>query len=340
MVLKVIQNDNFYKAISYTSENVRLFVVIDDVTLGPALGGCRMLEFLDEKEALHHVARLAKAMTYKNAVVDLPFGGGKALIYQWNHQKSRNEIFREFADVLNYINGEYYTADDVNTTVKDMDFLRKYTKFARGVFYKGQQIPATSFGVYQAIKAASSVIFKTPNLKGINVFVQGLGKVGYSFVKLLRSEQANVFVYDIQPDIVQKSVDELGCIACTPDIVYRGTIDILSPCALGNSITKDNIQDLKVKLIAGGANNQLENPSLAQVLYDKNIVYIPDFLCNAGGVIDVDCEGENYCPEYVYRRVGIIYDKTISFLNKSKENSRPVLDIALDYVHSKLKGGK
>ena len=340
MGLKIIQSDNFYKAISYTSENLKLFIVIDDVTLGPALGGCRMLEFYDEQEALKHVSRLARAMTYKSAVVDLPFGGGKALIYYWNPQKSREEIFREFATVLNYINGEYYTADDVNTTVKDMEFLRQYTKFARGVFYKGKQIPATSYGVYQAIKAASLVLFKSASLEGINIYVQGLGKVGYNFIKLLRAEKANVFTYDVQPDIVQKSVDELGCIACTPDIVYSGKIDVLSPCALGNSVTKNSVQDLRVKLIAGGANNQLENLALAQQLHDKNIVYVPDFLCNAGGIIDVDCEGEKYCPEYVYKRVEIIYDKTISFLHKSMETNKPVLDVALEYVYAKLRGEK
>ncbi len=336
MGLKIIENRDFYKAISYVSKNIKLLVVIDNITLGPALGGCRMLNIPDEKEALFHVSRLAKAMTYKNAVVDLPFGGGKALIYDWNPNIPRCEILKEFADVLNYLNGEYYTADDVNTTVSDMEFLRHYTKFARGVFYQNEQIPATSYGVYQAIKATSSVLFNTSSLEGVNIFVQGLGKVGYNFVKFLRDEYANVYVYDIQPDVMRKSIDELGCIACSPDIVSSGKIDVLSPCALGKSITKENIDNLKIKFIVGGANNQLENSELASELHHRNITYIPDFLCNAGGVIDVDCEGDRYCPEYVYSRVKIIHDKTVNFLMDAIELKQPVLTSVLQYIVSKL----
>ncbi|MCQ2582092.1 MAG: leucine dehydrogenase [Alphaproteobacteria bacterium] len=337
MEIKIFKGKDFYKAVSYKSENLKLWIVIHSTKLGPALGGCRMLKVDNSFSALKHVALLSKAMTYKNAVVDLPFGGGKTLIYDWNPNVPRETLLLEFSNLLNSLKGEYMTADDVNTSVKDMEFMRNYTPYARGVYYKGTQIPATSYGVCMAIKAAAKEVLHTDSLDNINIFIQGLGKVGYNFAKMLRAENANVYVYDINKDIMNKCIEELDCIPSDPNGMFSNKIDILSPCALGNTINDDTVHMFKAKVIAGGANNQLQSRKLDNVLFDRGITYIPDFLCNSGGVIDVDCEGINYCPDYVYKRVGIIYDKSTDFLKKAKENKTSVLTVAEDYVLNKLK---
>ena len=337
MSTKIFTGKDFYKAISYTSENLKLWIVIHSTKLGPALGGCRMLKMDNSFSALRHVALLAKAMTCKNAVVDLPFGGGKTLIYDWNQNVSRETLLIEFSKLLNSIKGEYMTADDVNTSVKDMEFMRKYTPYARGVYYNGTQIPATSYGVCMAMKAAVKNLFNASSLDNMNIFIQGLGKVGYNFAKMLRAEKANVYVYDINEDVMRNCVEELGCIAAAQTDMFSGKIDVLSPCALGNTINENSVDKIKAKIIAGGANNQMQKRQLDNVLFERGITYIPDFLCNAGGVIDVDCEGDKYCPDYVYKRVSIIYDKVNTFMHEANEQDTTVLSIAEKYINNKLK---
>ena len=337
MTTKILKGKEFYKAISYKSDNLKLWIAIHSTKLGPALGGCRMLKIDNPLSALKHVALLSRAMTYKNAVVDLPFGGGKTLIYDWNPNVPRETLLIEFSNLLNSLQGEYMTADDVNTSVKDMEFMRQYTPYARGVYYNGVQIPATSYGVCMAIKASAQEIFHTTSLDNINIFIQGLGKVGFNFAKMLRAENANVYVYDINDAVMHKCVEELGCIPSKPEDMFSSKIDILSPCALGNTINDDTVDLIKARVIAGGANNQLRKRQLNDILYQRGITYVPDFLCNAGGVIDVDCEGENYSPEYVYKRVEIIHDKATEFIKKATDRKTSVLAIAEEYILNKLK---
>jgi leucine dehydrogenase len=329
------------KLVFFTSQTpqVKGIIAIHNTLRGPALGGCRIYDYNTVTDGVNDAMTLAKAMTYKNTIVDLPFGGGKAVIYK-NPHVTQNLILEAFARVLNHLAGEYYTADDVGTSVTDMNYLRQYSPYARGILFKGKQIPATSYGVYQAIKAAVFYKEQTTSLSGLTVAVQGLGKVGYSLCKYLAKEGCKLYVYDPVKNLVDKAVIEFNA---TPIVMNNDTevcADVFSPCALGMAINNENKHKLNVKYIIGGANNQLSDPEIAGYLHKKSILYVPDYLCNAGGVIDIYCEDGIYTEDKVLEKVSIIYNKTIEILTKADQLSQTPLEVANLYVKNKLKGSK
>lgn len=272
------------------------FIAIHNTGLGPALGGCRMWPYPSEEEALIDVLRLSRGMTYKNALARLPLGGGKAVIIGNSHTDKSDELLRAFGRFVNYLERRYITAEDVGTDVKDLEIVAKETKYIVGVSPKptgdggirnGEPGEATARGVYIGICAAVKYKLGRPSLNGIRVSVQGLGHVGFELCRLLAKDGVALYVADTNSVAIKTVADELVVCIVEPDAIYDVEADVFAPCALGGIINDDTIKMLQVSIVAGSANNQLAKPRHGDELARCNILYAPDYVTNAGGVMDV-----------------------------------------------------
>ena len=338
--MKIFENTDikgFEKVIFFSNEYppVEGIIAIHSTLHGPALGGCRIYNYPNIAAGVNDVLLLAEAMTYKNTIVDLPFGGGKTIIYK-NSKVSKDASLKVFAEVLNYLDGRYFTTDDVGTSIADMDYLRLFSPYVRGILCDGKQINATSYGVYQAIKATIYHKERKEDLQGLKVIIQGLGKVGYPLCRYLFQAGCELYVYDPIKKLVDRAVEEFSAIPIVINSKTRIYADVFCPCALGGVINHKNKNSFDVKYIIGGANNQLSDLSIADYLHNKGITYIPDYLCNSGGVIDIHSEND-YSEKNVLEKVSIIYKKTIEILRRAELCSQNPLETANQYVHTKLK---
>lgn len=293
---------------------LKAIIAIHDTTLGPALGGCRMWPYESEEEALIDVLRLAKGMTYKNAAAGLNIGGGKAVIIGDPKSIKSEGLFRAFGRHIEGLNGRYITAEDVNTTVSDMNHIFMETDYVTGSSDKkggsGNPSPKTALGVFYAMKAATKEVFGTNSMAGKTVAVQGVGNVSYRLCELLSEEGASLIVTDINQDAVNRAVNNLGAKAVGIDEIYSVPADIFSPCALGGVLNDQTIPQLKVKLICGAANNQLlDIDKHGEMLAAANIAYAPDYITNSGGVINVTHELSGYDEEAAINQVKNIYQQ-------------------------------
>lgn len=336
-VCEIDTANEFEKVFHFTHKHpsVEGIVAIHNTLKGPALGGLRLYDYANFQHGMKDVLQLARAMTFKNAIMDLPYGGGKSVIFQNNHC-NRDDTLNVFSLMLNHLDGKYLTADDVGTSVKDMYFLRKSTPFARGFYYNEKQIPATSYGVYQAIKATLKYYSNLNNLSGVKIVVQGLGKVGYNLCRYLHQEDCILYVIDKIDQLVEKAVREFNAIPIDLDTTKKLDVDVFSPCALSGTITNSLISKMQVKYIIGGENNPLATQGMEKILLTKGITYIPDYLSSAGGVIDIACEGDNYSEEFVLAQVAKIYDKTIDILTSAKLTNTTPLEVSNNYVQNQL----
>jgi leucine dehydrogenase len=294
------------------ASGLKAIIGVHDTTLGPALGGTRMWNYPSEEEALTDVLRLSRGMSYKNAAMGLNLGGGKAVIWGDAKQDKSEEYFRAFGTFVQSLGGRYITAEDVNTTVEDMNYVLMETEHVSGrADLSGDPSPVTAFGVYRGMKAAAKWAFGSEALKGKTVAVQGLGKVGFHLCEHLHDEGAKLIVTDINQEAIAHAVKEFGATAVAPNEIYGVACDIYAPCALGATINDETIPLLKCKVVAGAANNQLKEPRHAEVLREKGILYTPDFVINGGGVINVAEEFHDggYNRDRAYARVATIYDK-------------------------------
>ncbi|HEY3364623.1 MAG TPA: Glu/Leu/Phe/Val dehydrogenase [Symbiobacteriaceae bacterium] len=306
------------------SSGLKAIIGIHNTTLGPALGGTRMWNYEKEEDAVTDVLRLSRGMAYKNSAMGLNLGGGKAVI--WGNAKTdkSEELFRAFGKFVQSLGGRYITAEDVNTTVEDMNYVLMETDFVTGrADGSGDPSPVTAFGVYKGIKAAAKWKFGTESLKGKVCAVQGLGKVGYHLCEHLHDEGAKLIVTDINPDNVARVVKEFGAVAVAPDEIYGVECDIYAPCALGATVNDDTINQLKCKVVAGAANNQLKEPRHGDVLKAKGILYAPDFVINGGGVVNVaeEFNPAGYNRDRAYTRVAAIYDKLMKVFTIAEERN-------------------
>ncbi len=291
---------------------LRAIIAIHDTTLGPSLGGTRMWPYKTEEEALHDVLRLSRGMTYKAAAAGLNLGGGKAVIIGDPATDKDEMRFRAFGRFVEGLAGRYITAEDVGTDVHDMEWVRMETQWVTGISEalggSGDPSPVTARGVYHGIKAAAEEVFGTSSLRGRKVAIQGAGHVGYFLADFLTKEGAKVFIADIKPARVQRAVDEFGATAVEADKIYDVDADIFAPCALGAIINDQTIPRFRFRLIAGGANNQLEDEKRhGKILMEKNILYAPDYVINAGGLINVANEIEGYNREKALKDAEGIY---------------------------------
>ena len=301
-------------------------VAIHNTTLGPALGGCRMWQYKNEEEAIIDVLRLSKGMTYKASIAGLNLGGGKAVIIGDAKKDKTEKLFRSFGRFVEGLGGRYITAEDVGTNIHDMENVKIETSYVTGIAKSlggsGDPSPVTAFGVYMGMKASVKEQFNTNSLEGLKISVQGLGHVGTHLVDYLTKDGAKVYVTDIDKNRVNLIVDKYKCIAVEPDDILNEEVDIYAPCALGATVNKISIPQLNCKIIAGAANNVLENPlSDSELLVKKGILYAPDYVINAGGLINVANELEGYNKEKAFTQAEKIYDTLMGIFKRAKTES-------------------
>ena len=304
---------------------LKAIIAIHNTALGPALGGTRMWNYKTEEEALIDVLRLSKGMTYKASAAGLNLGGGKAVIIGDPKTQKSEGLFRAFGHFVNSLNGKYITAEDVGTSVQDMEHIYMETPWVTGIPKdfggSGDPSPYTAHGVLMGIKAAAHEKFKADNLKGLRVAVQGLGNVGHNLVKYLIEEGAIVTVADIDPVRVKKCHDQFGTKAVAPDEILGVDCDIQAPCAMGAIVNDQTISKFKCKVIAGGANNQLAEPKHGDQLRELGILYAPDYVVNAGGLMNVFVELEGYSPDRAFEKTRKVYDNVKKVFEIAKRDN-------------------
>jgi len=307
---------------------LKAIISVHSTALGPAVGGCRMWEYASDESALIDALRLSRGMTYKNAMAGLPFGGGKAVILGNSKTMKSEALFKAYGRFLNSLNGRYVTAEDVGITTADMAIVHTETDYVAGLEGKsGDPSPVTAYGVFKGIKAAVQHKFGTDKLEGIKVSVQGVGHVGYYLCKHLHEEGAKLIVSDINQESIDRVVDEFAAIAVDADAIYDQEVDIYAPCALGASINDNTINRLKCSIVAGAANNQLAEDRHGTELMNKGILYAPDYVINAGGIINISFE-ENYQLEAALQKVDEIYDTLIEVFETSAREGNTTNAIA------------
>ena len=326
---------------------LKAIIGVHNTVLGPALGGCRVRLYRDEDEALEDVLRLSEGMTYKNALADLPLGGGKAcIIADPDLREGRKELFIKFAEAVESLSGKYITAEDMGTSVKDLSIIRTVTKHAAGYPLEdggtGDPSPWTAKGVYNGILASAERIYGSKNLEGKKIVIQGVGNVGSYLLEALLRDGAKCFVSDVSQSALEKAVRTYGVEVISNDACYDFESDIFSPCAIGQIINPTTVPRLKCKIIAGGANNQLSSPDIGQTLKEMDILYAPDFVINAGGVISI-------CSEYINgtfdsRWITLAVDnisKTINkVFDKAQSSNRSTEEIAVQLAKDKIASHK
>lgn len=300
-------------------------ICVHDTTLGPALGGLRMWNYKTEEEAITDALRLARGMTYKNAAAGLNLGGGKSVIWGDAKTQKTEELFRAFGRFVDSLGGRYITAEDVGTSVEDMEWVRLETDNVAGLReLSGDPSPFTSLGIYMGMKATAKAAFGSDSLKGKTVAVQGLGHVGYYLCKHLHEEGAKIIATDLYPENVKRAVEEFGAVAVKPEEIYGVQCDIFSPNALGAIINDETIPQFKTKVIAGGANNQLKEPEKHGVMMkEMGFFYAPDYIINAGGVINVAEELTGYDKERATKRVMGVFDNVSKVFEIAKRDNIP-----------------
>ncbi len=307
---------------------LRAIIAIHDTTLGPSLGGTRMWPYKTEEEALHDVLRLSRGMTYKAAAAGLNLGGGKAVIIGDPHKDKNEMLFRAFGRFVEGLAGRYITAEDVGTEVRDMEWVRMETQWVTGISEalggSGDPSPVTARGVYHGMKAAVEAATGSPSLRGKKVAIQGAGHVGYFLAEFLHKEKAKIFISDIKQDRVEKVVNDFGATAVELEKIYGCECDVFAPCALGAIINDETIPQFKCKIIAGGANNQLaEEKKHGKLLQEKGIFYAPDYVINAGGLINVGNEVEGYNRDKALKQAEGIYHIVKQVFELSQKENIP-----------------
>lgn len=305
---------------------LKAIIAIHNTTLGPALGGTRFWNYTNEDEALIDVLRLSRGMTYKAAISGLNLGGGKAVIFGDSRALTNREpLFRRYGKFVNSLNGKYITAEDVGTSTGDMEFINMETDFVAGkpeeVGGGGDPSPVTAYGVYLGMKAAAKYANGTDSLTGKKILVQGIGNVGYHLVERLVKENAQVMVADISEERIKKVVEKFNVQVVDTKAIFDTTMDIYAPCALGATINDDTIGKLTCNIVAGAANNQLKDEHVhGKALIERGILYAPDYLINAGGLINCYSELEGYNRERAFQKTDIIYTRALEIFDiASKE---------------------
>ena len=309
--------------------NYRGIIAIHSTILGPALGGTRFWNYATDEEAIVDALRLARGMTYKNAVAGLNLGGGKSVIIGDNKTKNRELLFRAHGRFVESLGGRYITAEDVGTSTADMDYVHMETKNVAGLAGRsGDPSPVTAHGVFRAIQASAKERWGKTVISNRRVAVQGCGHVGYFLAKQLHEAGASLIVTDIDVERVKRVVGEFAARAVGPDEIYGEEADIFAPCALGAIINDKTIPQLRVEIVAGAANNQLLEERHGDMLEERNILYAPDYVANAGGVINVYSELAGWTSARAFRKADEIYDTVLKVFSIAKQDNVPTYQAA------------
>jgi len=320
---------------------LKAIVAIHDTRLGPALGGCRFLPYAQDEDALVDALRLARGMTYKAALADLPHGGGKSvLIRPQNPHFDRAALFMAFGRFIENLGGHYITAEDSGTGLEDMEIIRSVTRHVTGVDQanggSGDPSPFTALGVRRGIEACAKVKLGRDTLEGLHVAVQGVGHVGYHLCKQLAAEGAKLSVADVDPLKAERAQREFGAAVVPLEKIFEIPCDVLAPCALGSALNDETIPRIRATIIAGAANNQLAEPRHGDDVNARGILYAPDYAINAGGLINVAMEVTGYDADKARARTMKIYETIFEIAERSKKSLTPTYRVADLMVEERL----
>ena len=324
---------------------LKAIIGIHNTALGPALGGTRMWQYKSEGEALNDVLRLSRGMTYKAAITGLNLGGGKAVIIGDAKTQKNDALMRKFGEFVNSLSGKYITAEDVGMETRDMDIIKEVTPHVTGVSESlggsGNPSPITAYGVYMGMKAAAKYKFGTENLAGKKILIQGIGHVGETLINYVTKEGAQVVLNDINEERLEFLSKKYNANVVLGSDIYGLDVDIYAPCALGATINDFSLSKLKAKVIAGAANNQLADEiKHGYLLKEKGIVYAPDFLINAGGIINVYSEIAGYKKDEILRKTENIYNTTLEILKLSEKENITSHQAAFNIAQSRIDARK
>ena len=278
--------------VSEAKSGLKGIIAVHNTHLGPAMGGCRMWNYASEALAVNDVLRLSRGMTYKNAVAGLPIGGGKSVIIGNPKTDKTPALFEALGEALERLGGRYITAEDVGTSPQDMAHVATQTRYVAGLGASGDPSPYTALGCFVGAQTAVKHHFKRDTMDGLTVALQGLGHVGFDYARRLHAAGAKLVVADIDEAALERARTEFGAEVVGVDAIYDVEADIYAPCALGATLNPHTLSRLRVKIVAGGANNQLATDEIGDMLRQKGVLYTPDFVLNAGGIIKV-------CYEYL-----------------------------------------
>ena len=313
-------------------------VVIHSTALGPGVGGTRYWTYATEQDAINDGLRLARGMTYKNALAGLPCGGGKSIIIRQNGPENREKLFRAHGRLVESLGGKYITAEDVGTSPADMEWVRKETSYAAGLQGEsGDPSPKTARGVFRAMQAAGKHRWGSDRLAGKTVAIQGCGHVGYYLAQELAAAGAKLIVADVDQSKVDRVVREFAATSVEPEKILSARADVLAPCALGAILNDETIPELQAEAIVGGANNQLLEPRHGDLLEQREILYAPDYAANAGGVINGCCrEMLGWDQARTDAKVDAIYDTLISIFTIAQKQRIPTYKAADQLAEERL----
>jgi len=307
---------------------LKAIIAIHDTTLGPALGGTRMWKYSSETEAVRDALRLSRGMTYKAAITGLNLGGGKAVIIGDSRTEKSEVLFRAFGKYIDGLGGRYITAEDVGMTEQDMEWIFSETKYVTGIPKAlgggGNPSPVTAYGVYMGIKASAKKAYGSDSLEGLRIGIQGAGSVASNLAPYLQKEGAVLFISDIFEEKAKKLAKNTGATVVRPNDMYTLDLHIFSPCALGGVVNDDTVGRLQCDIIAGGANNILDDEQRhGKLLKEQGIYYAPDYVINAGGIINISSELEGYNEEMALKKTSRIYDTTLKVFEYAEEQNIP-----------------
>ena len=303
---------------SVPSSNYRGVIAIHSTALGPAFGGTRIWNYVSDEAATLDALRLSRAMSYKNALAGVPFGGGKAVIIGNSLTLDRESVFREHGRFVDSLRGRFITGQDVGTSPEDMDYIRMETPHVAGLASSiGDPSPATACGVFRAIQASAKHRWGSSELTNRTIAIQGCGRTGYELASRLHHAGAKLLVSDTDAERVRRVVDDFGATAVAPDQILRAKADILAPCALGGVINDEMISQLSVEIVVGSANNQLLEDRHGDRLHELGILYVPDYVANAGGVVHGCRELLGWSERETKQRVDQIYETVIDILKSA-----------------------
>lgn len=321
------------------ASGLKAIIAVHSTKLGAAVGGCRLWDYASDEDALIDALRLSKGMTYKNAMAGLRMGGGKSVIIGDAKTIKSHALFKAFGNALNGLNGRYLSAEDVNITTEDIAIANTVTPFVTGTEGKsGNPAPFTALGTFLGIKASVKHKFNRDDLTGLTVAVQGLGSVGFALCEHLHNAGAKLIVCDINPSAIENALNKFGATVVSLDDIYHQDADIYAPCALGATINDKTITQLKVKIVAGCANNQLAEPRHDQALLELGILYAPDYVINAGGIINVSFE-ENYDEIKSTKKVEEIYNTLLDIYTKADAQHKPTGVISDEMAKEIIRNG-
>lgn len=339
-----LEGEPAHEKVLYISDpitSLRAIIAVHSTARGPAFGGCRMWQYSSDEEALRDALRLSHGMSLKNAMADLPYGGGKSVIIRNDRQLNRKEMFQAFGRAVQSLGGQYITGEDVGTTVDDMLAIQSASPYASGIpregKFGGNPSPKTALGVYAAIERAADVLFGAASLGGVTVAIQGLGSVGWDLGERLHAAGCKLVVADIDSLRVNTAAEKFDAKVVDVRDITTQAVDVFAPCALGAVLNAPAIADMQCKIIAGAANNQLATADDAQRLHLRGIQYLPDYVVNAGGVISCVREYEGGGDDAsVDREVIRIADRTASLIDEAQAQGKSIASVAYEQALRKI----